>query len=81
MPPLLPRVDGVCDKCGAKDSLITRADDTKEIIEDRLEVYHQHTQPLIDFYSAKGALPPGLAHSDAAPDHCPALQTCSSTST
>lgn len=56
MPPLLPNVAGVCDKCGAKDSLVTRADDTKEIIEDRLQVYHRHTQPLIDFYAAKGAL-------------------------
>ena len=47
------RVDGVCD-CGAP--LVTRADDTPDVVRSRLDVYHSITEPLKDFYEAKGVL-------------------------
>ena len=49
-----PKVEGVCDACGGK--LIRRADDNPETVRDRLRVYHEQTEPLIDFYTAKGIL-------------------------
>ncbi|TYZ62599.1 hypothetical protein PybrP1_002359 [[Pythium] brassicae (nom. inval.)] len=55
MPPLLPKVAGVCDKCGTA-SLVQRPDDTAEIVKQRLEVYNEETAPLIDFYAATGVL-------------------------
>ena len=48
------KVDGVCDKCGAE--LILRDDDKPETVKNRLNVYHEQTQPLIDYYKAKGIL-------------------------
>lgn len=47
-----PKVEGVCDTCGA--SLILRDDDKPETVKTRLNVYHDQTQPLIDFYNARG---------------------------
>ena len=47
-----PKVEGVCDTCGA--SLILRDDDKPETVKTRLTVYHEQTQPLIDFYNARG---------------------------
>jgi adenylate kinase len=47
-------VAGVCDKC--EGELITRADDKPEVIKSRLDVYHEQTEPLKDFYAAKGVL-------------------------
>ena len=41
---------GVCDRCGGKD-LYQRKDDTEEVVVQRLKVYAQSTQPLLDFYS------------------------------
>ncbi len=49
-----PKVDGVCDSCGGK--LILRADDAPETVRDRLKVYHEQTEPLVEFYKAKGIL-------------------------
>jgi len=43
-----PKVENICDK--DYHALIQRADDTKEIVKDRLEVYHTETAPLIDYY-------------------------------
>ncbi|MDQ6984415.1 MAG: adenylate kinase [Ghiorsea sp.] len=43
-----PKIEGQCDKCGG--SLIQRADDTEEVISQRLEVYTEQTAPLLDFY-------------------------------
>ncbi len=45
---LKPRVDGVCDKDGAK--LVQRPDDTAEVVTTRLKNYNEHTAPLIDYY-------------------------------
>ncbi len=49
-----PKTEGICDVCGA--SLVLRDDDKPETVGNRLEVYHKQTQPLIDFYQAKGIL-------------------------
>ena len=46
------KVEGKCDTCGA--DLIIRDDDKPETVKNRLEVYHEQTQPLIDYYNAKG---------------------------
>ena len=48
------KVEGVCDKCGA--DLILRDDDKPETVKNRLNVYHEQTQPLIDYYTAKNVL-------------------------
>ncbi len=49
-----PKKEGICDKCG--EALILRDDDKGETVKKRLDVYHEQTQPLIDFYTAKGIL-------------------------
>ena len=49
-----PKKEGICDNCGAE--LILREDDKPETVATRLRVYHEQTQPLIDFYEKKGAL-------------------------
>ena len=46
--------DGVCDKRGG--SLILRDDDKPETVKKRLGVYHDQTQPLIDYYTNAGIL-------------------------
>ena len=48
------KVEGICDACGEK--LILRDDDKPETVKNRLSVYHEQTQPLIDYYSKKGVL-------------------------
>jgi adenylate kinase len=54
MPPVLPKIEGKCDKCGGK--LLHRDDDKEEVVRDRLEVYKKQTAPLIDFYKKKGLI-------------------------
>ncbi len=50
-----PKVEGICDKCGAK--LVQREDDsTAEAINQRLEIYETKTAPLVEYYSKKGVL-------------------------
>lgn len=49
-----PKKEGVCDKCGSE--LVLRDDDKPETVKNRLNVYHEQTQPLIDFYTNKGVL-------------------------
>ena len=51
-----PKREGVCDSCGG--TLIQRDDDKPETVRRRLEVYHQETEPLKDYYQAKGILVP-----------------------
>ena len=48
------KVEGKCDKCG--EDLIVRDDDKPETVLSRLEVYHNQTQPLIDYYNEQGIL-------------------------
>ena len=49
-----PRKEGICDVCGSE--LVLRDDDKPETVKNRLNVYHEQTQPLIDFYTEKGVL-------------------------
>ena len=49
-----PKKEGVCDSCGSE--LVQRADDKPETVLERLNVYHEQTQPLIDYYKDKGIL-------------------------
>ena len=49
-----PKTEGICDRCGKE--LVLRDDDKPETVSKRLQVYHEQTQPLIDFYGAKGVL-------------------------
>ncbi|MEZ3503454.1 MAG: adenylate kinase [Lachnospiraceae bacterium] len=48
------KAEGICDTCGAE--LILRDDDKPETVLKRLGVYHNETQPLIDYYRGKGIL-------------------------
>lgn len=50
-----PSANGTaCDKCGGELSI--RRDDAPEVVKSRLDVYHESTEPLKDFYAAKGVL-------------------------
>lgn len=49
-----PEKEGICNSCGA--SLIIRKDDKPEVVLDRLSVYHEQTEPLKEYYKAKGIL-------------------------
>jgi len=46
-----PKVSDVCDNCGA--NLVLREDDQPETVTKRLDVYHNQTQPLVEYYTAK----------------------------
>lgn len=48
------KTEGVCDVCGKE--LILRDDDKPETVQKRLNVYHEQTQPLIDYYTNAGIL-------------------------
>ncbi|MBI2323229.1 MAG: adenylate kinase [Chloroflexi bacterium] len=49
-----PRVPGRCDGCGGE--LYQRPDDTVEVVERRLAVYEDQTQPLLAWYERAGVL-------------------------
>lgn len=49
-----PRVEGICDKCGAE--LIQREDDNEETLKQRLKTYHETSENVIDFYKNKDIL-------------------------
>ena len=49
-----PKKEGICDVCGSE--LVLRDDDKPETVKNRLNVYHEQTQPLIDFYTEIGVL-------------------------
>lgn len=49
-----PRQEGICDACGSE--LVLRDDDKPETVLKRLQVYHNQTQPLIDFYTSRDVL-------------------------
>ena len=48
------KVEGICDRCGSP--VVLRDDDKPETVQKRLSVYHEQTQPLIDYYRNKGVL-------------------------
>ncbi len=49
-----PKKEGICDNCGKE--LVLRDDDKPETVTKRLNVYHEQTQPLIDYYTTKNVL-------------------------
>ena len=49
-----PAKEGICDSCGGE--LIIRKDDVPETIQNRLDIYHEQTEPIKKFYEAKGIL-------------------------
>lgn len=50
------RIDSICDKCGAKDSLKQRKDDTLDVVSNRLKIFADAINPMIAYYKAKGVL-------------------------
>ena len=48
------KVEGICDRCGSE--VVLRDDDKPETVQKRLTVYHEQTQPLIDYYKNQGIL-------------------------
>jgi adenylate kinase len=48
------KVEGICDRCGSE--VVLRDDDKPETVQKRLAVYHDQTQPLIDYYKKQGIL-------------------------
>ncbi|MBE6563446.1 MAG: adenylate kinase [Ruminococcaceae bacterium] len=44
------------DKCACGEELTIRSDDKPEVVKSRLDTYHEQTEPLKDFYNAKGIL-------------------------
>lgn len=49
-----PKQEGICDKCGGK--LYQRKDDTEETVANRINVYQNQTEPLIEYYTAKSII-------------------------
>ena len=49
-----PVKEGICDTCG--QVVVLREDDKPETVQKRLKVYHEQTQPLIDYYKNQGIL-------------------------
>ncbi len=49
-----PRRDGVCDRCGGR--LVRRADDTEQTVRGRLRLYHELTEPVVEYYERQGIL-------------------------
>ncbi len=49
-----PAQEGVCDRCG--DTLVQRKDDHPDTVKERLQVYHEQTEPLKHYYSQQGKL-------------------------
>ncbi len=47
-------MEGVCDRCGSE--VVLRDDDRPETVQKRLGVYHEQTQPLIDYYKNQNIL-------------------------
>lgn len=54
LPPLLPKREGICDKCGGE--LYQRDDDKEEVVTERLSIYDEQTRPLVEYYERKGLL-------------------------
>ena len=48
------KTEGVCDTCGS--ATVLRNDDKPETVQNRLSVYHDQTQPLIDYYKEQNIL-------------------------
>ena len=53
---LPPKVEGICDKCGAKIEFKQRSDDTEETLKNRLDTYEKNAKPIIKYYKKRGKL-------------------------
>lgn len=62
-----PKVEGVCDVCSGE--LYQRKDDHPDTVKDRLKVYHELTEPLIEFYESRNALERTDLNGDVADDY------------
>lgn len=51
---MMPKVEGVCDKCGA--SLVQRIDDNLESLRKRYDLYNHETKPLLNYYQDLGVI-------------------------
>ena len=49
-----PKVEGVCNVCDGK--LVIRKDDEPETVLNRLNIYHEQTEPLKDYYNKQNKL-------------------------
>jgi adenylate kinase len=49
-----PKNEDVCDVCGAR--LLIRDDDKPEVVQHRLQQYHEKTEPLVSYYESEGIL-------------------------
>lgn len=49
-----PRKEGICDQCGGE--LYQRDDDKEETVRQRIRVYRDQTEPLLEYYDKKGIL-------------------------
>jgi adenylate kinase len=49
-----PKVNDICDECGGK--LFVRTDDTKETLQNRINIYKKNSEPILDYYREKGIL-------------------------
>lgn len=50
---LPPKVEGICDKCGAEIKFEQRSDDNEETLKTRLDAYERNAEPIIKFYEKK----------------------------
>ncbi len=50
-----PAAAGICDVCGSS-KFIRRADDKRETVQARLDVYNRQTAPILPHYAARGSL-------------------------
>ncbi|MEN4053020.1 MULTISPECIES: adenylate kinase [Sulfurimonas] len=55
-----PKIEGKDDITG--EDLVQRDDDKEEVVKDRLKVYHEQTEPLIDYYKAQAAKNPNIKY-------------------
>jgi adenylate kinase len=49
----IPKLPGVCDRCGSTQ-FVRRRDDNEAVVRSRLKAYHAQTEPLIDYYTRQG---------------------------
>jgi adenylate kinase len=53
---LPPKVERICDKCGAEIRFEQRSDDNEETLKSRLDAYEKNAKPLIKYYKKRGKL-------------------------
>jgi len=72
-----PKKDGVCDVCLAP--LVQRDDDNKDVVKNRLKIYHETSEPVAQFYKSRGRLidiDSSVSADDTAKNIIEALRVC-----